>query len=281
MLASHDHGDVTRVVLASPTSRLVGYDVSVYVATTAAGPVLVDTGLPFAWGSLQRYLAARGGGDLARAVRGAVITHRHEDHAGNAARLARAGVPLAMAEATRAAITRPEHLAPYRRYVWGPMAPLPPETVTFDPAPLVLVSTPGHTADHQIVWDPERETLYGGDLFLGVKVRVAHPTEDLRALVRSLRVAASLRPRRFFDAHRGAVADPVARLSAKAAWLDDTIGQVERLLDAGWSVRRVCAAVLDGESVMGMLSGGEYSRTGFVRAVRAGRTDRVAVSGTG
>jgi len=167
-----------------------------------------------------------------------------------------------------------ERVAPigaYRRYTWGAMPALPPDAPAFDPAPLVLVPTPGHTSDHHAVWDPERETLFGGDLFLGVKVRIAHATEDPRALARSLRAAAALRPRRLFDAHRGPVDDPVAALEAKAAWLDDTVGAVERLLDLGWPARRVRAAVLGGESAVGYLSGGEYSRAAFVRAVRRTR----------
>ncbi|HEY0779742.1 MAG TPA: MBL fold metallo-hydrolase [Gemmatirosa sp.] len=271
LVAVHDHGDVTRVVLASPVSRLVGYTVSVYVVTTAVGPMLVDTGLPFAWGSLRRVLAARGGGSVARAVRGAVITHQHEDHAGNAARLAREGVPLAMAAATRAAISVTESIGAYRRLVWGARAPLPAGAPPFDPAPLVLIPTPGHSPDHHAVWDPERETLFGGDLFLGVKVRIAQPSEDPRALAQSLRAAAALRPRRLFDAHRGPVDDPVASLEAKATWLDETVGEVERLLDAGWPTRRIRDSLLGGESAIGILSGGEYSRAGFVRAVRATR----------
>ena len=36
-------------------------------------------------------------------------------------------------------------------------------------------------------WDAERETVFGGDLFLGVRVRVAHPGEDPRQLARSVR----------------------------------------------------------------------------------------------
>ncbi len=275
LLSTHDHGDVTRVVLASPSSRLVGYSVSVYVVETAAGPMLVDTGLPLAWRSLRRFLTERGGGDLRRAVRGAVVTHRHEDHAGNVARLARAGVPLAMAPATRAAVAVTEPIGAYRRLVWGARQPLSRDAPAVDPAPLVLMPTPGHTADHHVVWDPERETLYGGDLFLGVKVRVAHPTENPRALARSLRAAAALRPRRLFDAHRGSVDDPVSSLEAKAAWLDDTVGRVERLLDAGWPARRVRDEVLGGESAVGVLSAGEYSRIGFVRAVRATRETAV------
>lgn len=272
LVAIQQHGDVTRVELASPTSRLVGYTASVYVVDTPGGRTLVDTGFPFGWRTLRRYLTERGGGDPARAVRGAVITHRHEDHAGNVARLARAGVPLAMADLTRASIVDVPPVGAYRRYTWGAMAPLPSDARAFDPAPLVLVPTPGHTADHHAVWDPERETLFGGDLFLGVQVRVAHPSEDPRALARSLRAAAALRPRRLFDAHRGVVDAPAAALEAKAAWIDDTVGAVERLLDAGWPDARVRDALLGGEGMVGRLSRGDYSRLAFVRAVRRTRS---------
>ncbi len=268
LVSVHRHGDVTRLVLASPTSRLVGYTASAYVAETSAGPVLVDTGPPFAWRALRRFLRTLGDGDLARAVRGAVVTHQHEDHAGNAARLAAAGVPVTMADATRTAVATLAPPAAYRRYTWGAMPALPGDAPAFDPAPLVLVPTPGHTRDHHAVWDPERETLFGGDLFLGVQVRVAHPNEDPRALAHSLRAAAALRPRRLFDAHRGLVDDPVTALEAKAAWLDDTVGAVERLLDAGWPDGRIRDALLGGESLVGRLSSGDYSRAAFVRAVR-------------
>lgn len=263
-------GDVTRLVLSSRASRLVGYQVSAYVADTPAGRVLVDTGFPHAWRDLRGYLRTLGGGDVRRAVAGAVVTHQHEDHAGNAARLAAAGVPVAMSDRTRAAVRRVRAPGFYRDFTWGRMPPLPDDAPAWDGGPLALVPTPGHSSDHHAVWDADRETLYGGDLFIGVKVRVAHPGEDLRELARSLRVAAALRPKRLFDAHRGAVADPAGALERKAAWVEDTVARVEALLARGWPERRVRAAVLGAEEFAGYVSFGDYSRLNFVRAVRDG-----------
>ena len=273
LLAVEPHGDVTRLVLASPTSRLVGYSASAYVVDAQRGAVLVDTGFPFAWRDVRRFLESRGGarGAIRGPLRGALVTPRHEDHAGNAPRLAALGVPLAMAGATRRAIARVAPIAAYRRYTWGAMPSLDAGAPAFDPAPLVLVPTPGHTSDHHAVWDPERETFYGGDLFLGVQVRVAHRSEDPRALARSLRAAAALRPRRLFDGHRGLVAAPVAALEAKAAWTEDTIAAVEQLIDRGWPDARIRDALLGGESAVGRLSRGEYSRVAFVSAIRRTR----------
>ena len=49
-------------------------------------------------------------------------------------------------------------------------------------APLRVIHTPGHTPDHQVAWDEERGIVVTGDLFLGVKVRVAHRSEAPRQL---------------------------------------------------------------------------------------------------
>jgi glyoxylase-like metal-dependent hydrolase (beta-lactamase superfamily II) len=272
MLRIERHADVTRLAFASPVGRLVGYSASAFVVARGDRPVLVDTAFARAGDALVDALRGLHGGRAPHeALAGAVLTHAHEDHAGNAARLARLGVPLAMGAATRAAVAHVAPVALYRRVTWGTMPPLVAEPASFDPAPLVLLPTPGHSPDHHVLWDPERATLFGGDLFLGVKVRIAHEHEDPRALARSLRMAAKLRPERLFDAHRGLVPDPVAALEAKAGWVEDTIASVERLLDAGWPIRRIRDAVLGREEFTGLVSFGEYSRTNMVHAVQRAR----------
>ena len=277
MLRVERHGDVTRLAFASTAGRLVGYSASAYLVTRGGRaadprPVLVDTAFPRAARALLGAVAAlHGGRTPADALAGTVITHQHEDHAGNAALLSGLGVPLVMSATTRTALAGVGRIALYRRVTWGRMAPLRDAPVPFDLAPLALVPTPGHSADHHAVWDAETGTLFGGDLFLGVKVRIAHRWEDPRALARSLRAAAALGPRRLFDGHRGLVADPVRALEAKAGWVEDAVAQIDRLLDAGWPTARIRDAVLGGEEFTGFVSQGAYSRANFVRAVRGTR----------
>lgn len=254
------HGDVVRVRLWSRVSAAAGYDVSVYLTRG----LLIDTGFPHVAPEIARLLGEW-------APRGALVTHWHEDHAGNVPMLAARGVPLAMAPATLERLRERPPIRLYRHVTWGQTPPL-----SSAPAPLVhdgleLLPTPGHSADHHVVWDRERGTLFGGDLFLGVKVRIAHPGEDPRALVASLRRAAALRPERLFDAHRGLVPDAAAALAAKAEWHAELIGQVDAKIDAGWSDRAIRRALLGGESLPGWLSGGDYARINFVRAVRRTR----------
>jgi hypothetical protein len=117
------------------------------------------------------------------------------------------------------------------------------------------------------VWDSREGTLFAADLFLGVRVSVAHVSERPRQLVRSLRAAHSLGASRMFDAHRGAVNDPARALSAKIAWMEDLIGKIETLAGRGFSERAIQRELLGREGLSGFFSGGEYSKENLIRAV--------------
>jgi glyoxylase-like metal-dependent hydrolase (beta-lactamase superfamily II) len=160
----------------------------------------------------------------------------------------------------------------YRRYVWGVAPPVLEPVTPFEGDGLRMIHTPGHSADHHVVWDEERRTLFSGDLFLGVKVRATFPDEDPRQLITSLRRIAALGPRRMFDAHRGEVRDPARALVAKADWLGEVVSRIEAKIDAGWDDRAIRRDVLGREDAVAVFSGGEYSKLTFVRAVRRGRT---------
>lgn len=258
MITITRHGDVTRLRMSSWRSRLVGYDVSAYLVRGA----LVDTGFPAVGRELEQAL------DGLRPD-GVLVTHEHEDHAGNVARLARRGLPVGAAPETVDALRAVPPIGFYRRYTWGAMTPLDHAPLApFDHDALRLVPTPGHSPDHHVVWDAERGTLFGGDLFLGVRVRVAHPGEEPRRLVASLRAAAALSPERLFDAHRGLIPNPAALLAAKADWLEETIAAIDCRTAEGWSDDAIRREVLGAEGMIGYFSMGNYSKTNFVRAVR-------------
>jgi hypothetical protein len=118
-----------------------------------------------------------------------------------------------------------------------------------------------------VVWDDERRILDSGDLFLGVKVRIAHRHESPRLLVQSLRVVAALEPRLLLDAHRGVLHQPTPLLRAKIAWMEETIGAIETLAMQGLDEHEIRRRVLGREEFTGYLSVGEYSRQALVHAV--------------
>ncbi|HUF29240.1 MAG TPA: MBL fold metallo-hydrolase [Gemmatimonadaceae bacterium] len=250
-------GELTRIWLSSWRSRTMGYGVHVFLWRG----VLIDTGFP----------AARK--DVAGALEelrpsGVILTHGHEDHAGNIGTVAARNIPLWHSPLTPAVIRANGEMAAYRRFTWGRMPLDESPGSTFDPAPLTVLHTPGHSADHHVVWDPERETLFAADLFLGTKVRVARPLEDPRALVNSLRQVAALRPREMWDAHRGSIPDPSNALIAKADWIDALIERVISRIRAGEEDERIAQRELGRPTAVDRISFGDLSRVNLVRAIR-------------
>jgi endoribonuclease LACTB2 len=260
------HGEVLRVHFTSRRSGMAGYGVSVYLVRD----LLVDTGFPDARDEFETLL------DEVR-PQGIVLTHQHEDHAGNMTMAAHRGLPVYGATETLDAIRAPERAGFYRRFVWGRMTPLRIPVFRFEPKELQLVHLPGHSSDHHGVWDPERETLFAGDLFLGVRVKVARPNEDVRLTLKSVREAQRLAPKTMFDSHRGLVPDPVAALTAKGDWLDETIGKIDELSAEGIGERKIRDQVLGPEDWVARASFGDLSKLNFVRSVVRGRTQTSAM----
>jgi endoribonuclease LACTB2 len=261
MLRLERHGDVTRLWFDSWRSRSLGISVSAY----ATRGVLVDTAFHNARRELGAWLDAN-----RRETDGVILTHYHEDHAGNVELLASRGVPLWAAPATLAKVRSPEAVRWYRRWCWGSQPPLTSPVKPFAHPALALIHTPGHSTEHHVAWDAERETMFGGDLFLGVKVRVSHPWphEDVRAQVATIRRVIALKPKRYFDGHRGLVPDAIAQLRAKADWTEETVGRIDALIAAGMDDRGIVKAIFGGEDRWDLITNYDYSRRNYVASVR-------------
>jgi len=265
MIEIRHHAGITEWRFSSLGSRLAGYGASAFLTDDG---VLIDTGIPACGAALERLLDRT-------SLRGAVITHHHEDHAGNVERVARRGVPLWIAEETLPLLASVERIGAYRRLTWQSMPHLRSTVVPFDTGDLTVLPTPGHCADHHAVWHAASRTLFSGDLFLGVAVRVAHHREDPWAMIDSLERIAALEPARMFCAHRGLVTEPAGALLAKAQWIRRMIDTLQARIGAGESDATILRTVLGGESVAGWASRGEYSRRNLVRLVRERQAARL------
>ncbi len=252
------HDGVTQWRFSSVASRLTGYTASAFL--TGDG-VLIDTGIPATRREFGALLDSA-------VVRGVMLTHHHEDHAGNAELVARRGIPLWIAPDTLPLITTVERIRAYRRYTWTPMVPLRSAVVPFESDTMVAIPTPGHCTDHYAIWEPGTRTLFSGDLFLGVAVRIAHHDEDPWQMIESLERAAALEPVRMFDAHRGLVSDAATALRAKAEWMRELIAAITQRISFGETDAQILTSLMGGESLTGFASGGEYSRRNFIRNVR-------------
>ncbi|HVP70103.1 MAG TPA: MBL fold metallo-hydrolase [Gemmatimonadaceae bacterium] len=257
MLALERYDDVTRLRFSTAASRSLGYDASAY----AVRGLLIDTGFPDVGRDLAAWLDAD-------RPRGVVVTHQHEDHAGNVELVASRGVPMRIAPETMRAVRAPARIELFRRFCWGSPTPMRSTAPPFDPAPLAFVASPGHCADHHVVWDAETATLFAGDLFLGVKVRVAQITEHIPALAQSLRDAIALAPERMFCAHRGLVPDPAGHLRAKLDWLEWLMGESARLHAMGRSDPEIARQLLGREGFLPIFTAGGLSKLNLIRVSR-------------
>lgn len=257
MLRQISHGDVLELHFSTFRSRAMRYGVSAYVTRD----VLIDSGFPGIAAEFCAWLAAN-------RIDGAIMTHGHEDHAGNVQSLVDRGIPVQMAEATQQLVREPGHIGMYRRIVWGLYTPFHGTAKPYEHPALVAKPTLGHSPDHHVVWDAERETVFGGDLFIGVKVRIAHIDEDIRGQVGALRDVAAWKPVRYFDGHKGLLQDPVPQLLAKADWIEEMIEAIEARVRRGWEDHAIRDEVMGGEDLTGRVSFGDYSRINFVRSIR-------------
>jgi endoribonuclease LACTB2 len=257
MIEVTTYGDVTRLRFSTWRTLAVGYDVSCYLFRG----VMVDTSFRHVGRELRAAMQEL-------QPRGVILSHWHEDHAGNAPDLARGGVPVWMHQYTEAKLRERQQVKLYRHFTWGRPRALAGEYTAFDPAPLRVIHTPGHSTDHHVVFDDDTRTLFSADLWLGVKVRIVGATENPFEIVDSLTRAIALEPRRMFDAHRGFVENAVDALSAKRAWLEETIAEIQRRLDLAEPEGVILREVLGGEERTALASQGEYSRRNLIRTVQ-------------
>ena len=177
-----------------PTAAVNAYVVNADVLT------LIDTGTP---GSASRLIDAvravgRDAGDVGRII----LTHRHSDHAGNAAELARttgAEIHVAPLDAPyvcerreqpkpRAATALGRVMVPYVAVAlpWE-LEPVPAQSTLVEGAtvgPFRVVETPGHTAGHvSLLWE-QRGILFTGDAAARLTTVGPHPAADDPQLAR-------------------------------------------------------------------------------------------------
>ena len=287
MIEQTQFGDVSALWATWPRSRFLGYGVHVFVVRG----VMIDTGFPGVASEMREVIASlrprgatsRGATLRGAALRGAMLTHHHEDHAGNLQQLVDAGVPVSMDAETLARVRQPGRIGLYRHFTWKAMRSLKGAVTPFTDDALSLIPTPGHCRNHQCVWDANTGTCFLGDLYLGVRVRVAHSYENPRAHVQSLRSIIARNPARVFCAHRGLIDHGVARLQAKADWIDELIGVVEQRLDVGQSVEQIRREFFGRLSSTHFISAGDYSPRNLVTAIRdtrtnGSKTDAIAVA---
>lgn len=206
------------------------------------------------------------------AVRQCITTHHHEDHAGNHWLLHNRLhiTPLAHARGL-ARIAQPEtRIELYRRTAWGVPPPAPAEaagewleTPNFR---LQVLHTPGHAEDHIALYEPNRQWLFSGDLYLAPKLKYLRADEDIYALLDSLRHVIALEPKLLFCQHRGRVENATAMLRLKLDFLVELGERIRDLHRQGLNEGEIARALPWGDRFWRLWTRGHFSKRNFVRA---------------
>ena len=179
-------------------------------------------------------------------VEAILLTHRHEDHAPGARRLA---------EATGAPIYahRPEP---------GEHPLRDEESVGAGPLRLIALHTPGHASDHLcFLLQNHGRALFSGDTILGRGTSVVDPPDgSMASYVRTLRRLRELEPTTIYPGHGPTVLTPVGRLDYYLRHREDREEQVLRALAEG---KRSPAEMVPG------IYGGEVPEDMFPAAARS------------
>jgi glyoxylase-like metal-dependent hydrolase (beta-lactamase superfamily II) len=234
------------------------------------GDTLIDTGPPSEWRRVLRFAAER-------PVRRVVVTHHHEDHAGNLARLA---AEAAGPDGRTVEILAPrESLEPlaegfplqlYRRVIWGRparvrAAPLPRAVELAAGGELLPVLLPGHSPDMTCFVEPRRRVLLSADLYVARHQRYLRADESLGGILDSLRRALHLDFDTLLCAHRGVVKDGKARLRQKLEYFEQLCGRAAQLAAGGLEVAGITRRLLGPEDSVSRISLMHYSKRNLIR----------------
>ena len=201
------------------------------------GRTMVDTGLshmgPEALELARNHRVAR-----------IFLTHHHEDHSGNAARIQDGlGAKVFGHDLTRAKMKSRYPILPYQKLVWGRTTPMAvsalPPTIETLLGHLVAIHTPGHSRDHLSYHLPDQGILFSGDLYLGDRIKFFRSDEDVMAEVDSLKKVAALDFDTLLCSHNPRVEKGRSHILAKLDFLENFCGGIAALHGKGYPEKEI------------------------------------------
>jgi glyoxylase-like metal-dependent hydrolase (beta-lactamase superfamily II) len=173
----------------------------------------------------------------------ALLTHYHEDHAGNARLLVDNGVPVYGHELTVEILKKKNRLKPYEHVMFGKLEQADieafPDLVQTNHHTFMPVHAPGHSRDHTVFHDADNGWLFSGDLFLAAKIKYWRKDENMRQTIDSLELVLGLDFDVLFCSHNPQLENPKKYLAMKKDQLISLVEQAQELLSRGFSKNEI------------------------------------------
>ena len=195
----------------------------------------------------------------------AVITHHHEDHAGNCRLLQKElGIPIYAHPEAVPILADPYKIEIYRKIMWGnlPRVSAIPlgDTINTNSCQMHVLHTGGHSPDHVCFYEPQNKWLFTGDLYLGESLTIFMVGENIVEHLKSLQMLISLKPETIFCGLKGRLDNATERLAAKYESLWNLGLKVKKLHEEKASRQQILSEVFGGEILFYYFSQSNWGR---------------------
>ena len=228
------------------------------------GETLIDCGPVNQWGAVRTFIEEA-------PVKELILTHHHEDHSGNAARIAKVYDLMPYApELGRDKLANGFQIPFIQWVIWGraqPVVtqPLPKRMTLMNGMKITAVYAPGHAKDLHCIHFPEQGWLFTADMFIARKIKLLRKDENLQQLMDSLDKLITLDFEVIFCAHRGPVEEGNKPLVDKLNNLKQLCHDAQQLQKKGHSVEEIVVELLGPEDMMSRSSGLNISKRNMIR----------------
>lgn len=229
------------------------------------GDGLIDSGPPNQWRHVVRFASER-------RLRWVVLTHHHEDHCGNALRLARTfGAVVLAPRGTLPLLRDGFEQRIYQRIVWGRPArfearEVPQEVELEGGFRLKSCPTPGHATDLTCYLEPDRGWLFSSDLFVATRPRYLRLDENPHREIASIDWILGFEFDTLLCAHRGVVEQGKHALEEKRDYLITLRDKALAMHRQGWETQAISDALLGKEDLTARITRGHYTKANYIRA---------------
>lgn len=263
-------------VVGLKTGRF-GLGLNVKVLCYRIGRTLIDTGPPNQWRHVRRFVTAEADDPGLDRV---LLTHHHEDHAGNAARIQELlDVPVYAPAASRERLRTGYPQETYRWLVWGAPRPVEtdpvPDTLSLaDGTPLRTIPAPGHSDDMVCYLAADYGLLFGADLYVTRRPEYLRSAENAPVLIDSLHEVLEHDFHTLLCSHKGVVEAGRQALSEKAKYLEALSGVVQRRHRYDkLGVSAIVDEILGREGGLYWCTGGDFSKHNLIASLLNDKAD--------
>lgn len=236
------------------------------------GDTAVDTGMPAA---RDEVVAIAREHELRRVV----LTHHHEDHAGNAGPLQEAGLEVVAPPLTARLLAEDLPVPFYQHMAWGRMRPARLGTyegrVRIGSYEAEVLPAPGHAVDQVVLYIPEKRWLFSGDVLIHERVKAFRGDEDFAASLETLERLVELEIDVLFCGHRPVAENGGAALARKLEWFRQIEEGVRRLDAEGYGYGEIIQRLgIEARGPITFFSMGDASTRNMVRSILKGPRPR-------